>query len=63
MKNSQSLLIFGVLLLLVGIILPYLMVVHILESTFFLNLLSFGAQVVGSFLGFIGTVMYVRVRR
>jgi hypothetical protein len=62
MKNPKTLLIVGVFLLLVGVIMPYLMVVHILESTFFLNFLSFGAQVVGSFLGFIGTVMYVRVR-
>lgn len=63
MKNPKTLLLIGVSLMSVGVLLPFLMVVHVLEPTFFLNFLSFGAQVTGSFLGFIGTVMYVRVRR
>ena len=63
MKNPKTLLTIGFLLILAGVALPFLMVIHILESTFFLNFFSFGAQVVGLFLGFIGLVMYVRVNR
>jgi hypothetical protein len=63
MKNPKAFLIAAFFLMLAGVILPFLMVVHILASTFFLNFLSFSAQVTGSFLGFIGMVMYVRVRR
>ena len=63
MKNPRTLLIIGFFLILAGVVLPFLMVLHILESTFFLNFFSFAAQVTGLFLGFIGSVMYVRVNR
>lgn len=63
MKNPKTLLIIGFFLILAGVLLPFLMVLHILESTFFLNFFSFGAQVTGLFLGFVGSVMYIRVRR
>jgi len=63
MKNPRTLLIIGFSLLLAGVILPFLMVIHVLESTFLLNFFSFGAQVAGLFLGFIGSVMYIRVNR
>lgn len=63
MKSPKTLLIVGFLLILAGVILPFLMVIQVLESTFFLNFFSFGAQVAGLFLGFIGSVMYIRVKR
>ena len=63
MKSPKTLLIVGFFLILAGVLLPFLMVIHVLESTFFLNFFAFGAQVTGLFLGFIGTVMYIRVRR
>jgi hypothetical protein len=63
MKNPKTLLIIGFFLILAGVVLPFLMVIHIFESTFFLNFFSFGAQVAGLFLGFIGSVMYIRVRQ
>jgi len=63
MKNPKALLIIGFSLILAGVLLPFLMVIHILESTFFLNFFSFAAQVTGLFLGFIGSVMYIRVNR
>jgi hypothetical protein len=65
MKTSspKTFLIVGVFLMLAGVILPFLMVIHVFESTFFLNFFSFAAQVAGLFLGFIGSVMYIRVRR
>ncbi|MBI5952907.1 MAG: hypothetical protein HY865_14720 [Chloroflexi bacterium] len=63
MKNPKTLLTAGFFLILAGVLLPFLMVLHILESTFFLNFFAFAAQVTGLFLGFIGSVMYIRVRR
>lgn len=63
MKSPRFLLILGVFLMLLGIILPFLMVVNILESTFFLNFFSWGASVAGLALGTIGFAMYSRNRR
>ena len=63
MKNPRTLLIIGFFLILAGVVLPFLMVLHILESTFFLNFFSFGSQVTGLFLGFIGSVIYIRVNK
>jgi hypothetical protein len=48
------LILIGFLLSLMGVILPFLMVMHILESTFFLNFLSYGCMMSGFFLGIIG---------
>jgi hypothetical protein len=46
-----------------GIILPFLMVIHILESTFFLNFFSWGASVAGLSFGTIGFAMYSRGKK
>jgi hypothetical protein len=53
----------GFVLVVLGAVLPFLMVMHILESTFFLNFLAYGASITGLFLGFIGATMYVNERR
>ncbi|RIK31901.1 MAG: hypothetical protein DCC56_06900 [Anaerolineae bacterium] len=60
MTNPRFLLTFGVFLMLLGIILPFLMVVHLLESTFLLNFFSWGASVTGLSLGMIGFTLYSR---
>jgi hypothetical protein len=59
--NTQSyrLFIIAVILLVIGAALPFLMAIRVLESTFFLNFLSYVASVTGLFLGFIGIAMYV----
>jgi len=49
----------AILLLLAGAILPFLMVIQVLESSFFLNFISYIASVVGLFIGIIGVAMYV----
>jgi hypothetical protein len=49
--------------MLAGAILPFLMVIHILESTFFLNFIAFGSQVTGLFLGTIGMITYARAHK
>ena len=63
MKNPGLLLLFGVTLILAGIVLPFLMVIHVLESTFVLNFFSWGASVAGLAFGTIGFAMYARIRK
>jgi hypothetical protein len=53
----------GLLLLILGVVLPLLMVMQIIASTFFLNFLSFFLSLAGLVIGFIGTGLYVVVHR
>jgi hypothetical protein len=53
-KNPRFLLTFGLILMLGGIALPFLMVLKILESTFFLNFFSWAISTLGLALGMIG---------
>ena len=47
-----------------GVVMPFLMVLHIFESTFFLNFLSFISSTLGSFLGIISVaLMRTRFKR
>ena len=57
-NSPRFLLALGVFLMLLGVILPFLMVIQVLESTFFLNFLSWGASVAGLAFGTIGFAMY-----
>jgi hypothetical protein len=63
MNSPRPLLSLGVTLMLLGIILPFLMLIHVLESTFFLNFFSWGASVAGLAFGTIGFAMYSRSRK
>lgn len=64
MMNSPRLLLgVSILLMLLGIVLPFLMVIHALPSTFFLNFFSWGASVAGLAFGTIGFAMYTREKR
>jgi len=58
-----GLILIGFLLSLTGVILPFLMVIHLIPSTFFLNFFSYGASLTGVFLGIIGASLYVRGSR
>ena len=53
----------GLSLMVLGIVLPFLIVIQVLESTFFLNFFSWGASVAGLALGMAGFAMYSRNRR
>lgn len=46
-------------ILFAGAALPFLIIIGVLESTLFLNFVSYFASVIGLFLGFIGIAMYV----
>ena len=63
MNSPRFLLSLGVMLMLLGIILPFLMVIHVLESTFFLNFFSWGASVAGLSFGTIGFATYSRGKK
>ena len=54
MNSPRLLLSLGVILMLLGAVLPFLMGLHVLKSTFFLNFFAWGASVAGMFLGTIG---------
>jgi hypothetical protein len=51
LEYHKQLLVLSIFLLLFGCIMPFLMALRVVESTFFLNFLSFGASVLGLFLG------------
>ncbi|NWG08257.1 MAG: hypothetical protein HXY35_16400 [Chloroflexi bacterium] len=63
MNNPRFLLSLGVFLMLLGILLPFLMVIKVLESTFFLNFFSWSASVAGLSFGTIGFAMYARAEK
>jgi hypothetical protein len=60
-KRPVLIILIGFVLVTIGMVFPFLMVMQILESTFFLNFFSFAASVAGLFLGLIGGAMYVRL--
>lgn len=53
----------GFVLVSLGLVLAWLLVLHILPSTFFLNFISYFSSVAGVYLGVIGTALYVRLNR
>lgn len=61
--NPRLILFIGFLLVVAGVVLPYLMVLNILEATLFLSFLSYGASVAGLFLGLIGAAWHVRLNK
>ena len=60
MNSPRFLLSLGLILMLLGVLLPFLMVIHALESSFFLNFFSWGASVAGLAFGTIGFAMLSR---
>jgi hypothetical protein len=63
MKSPRFLLTLGLILMLLGIVLPFLMVIRVIESTFFMNFFAWGASVAGLALGMIGVAYTVKHRR
>jgi len=58
LERPERLLVIAVFLLLFGCFMPFLMVTQAVQSTFFLNFLSFTASLAGLFLGIIGIAMH-----
>ncbi len=61
--SPRTMIVVGILMMIVGWLLPFLMILQMLESTFFLNFLSFTLSTAGLFLGMIGAALYYRQRR
>lgn len=59
----SRLIIIGFFLVLLGAVLPFLIVMGLVESTMILNFIAFASSVVGVFLGVIGTATYVGEKR
>jgi len=55
----NRLIVVGMILVVIGAVLPFLIVLHILPSTFFLNFVAYGASTVGIFLGILGVATHV----
>jgi hypothetical protein len=53
----------GFVLVMLGFILPLLMVLRFIPSTFFLNFFAYGASFVGLMLGIIGSAFYTARHR
>jgi hypothetical protein len=58
--SPVQMILIGVVLMVLGIVFPFLMVLKVIESTFFLNFFSYSASLVGLFLGVIGSAFYLR---
>lgn len=63
LHRPGRLIILAFFMLLAGAVLPFLIVIGLLESTFFLNFLTYVVSVAGLFLGVIGIAMYVGKER
>ena len=63
LNSPRILLTLSIGLMLLGILLPFLMVIQVLESTFFLNFFSWGASVAGLALGTVGFALWSRGRK
>jgi len=61
--SPKGLILIGFFLCLTGVALPFLMVIHVVRSTFFLNFFSYGASLTGLFLGIVGASMHTRENR
>lgn len=60
MASSLRLLAIGFTLLVVGVVLPFLMVIRVVESTLFLNFVAVVCTIGGLTTGFLGMAHYFR---
>jgi len=63
LRSPWSLIALGFILVMLGCLGPFLMVLHVIPSTFFLNFVSYVASVLGLFLGVLGAALYARSKR
>lgn len=63
MENPLKLLAIGFGLLVVGVVLPFLMVIGLVESTLFLNFVAVACSIGGLTTGFMGITHYFRSRK
>lgn len=61
--SPLKLIVVGFVLVLIGAVLPFAMVMRLLESTFLLNFLAAFSSGIGLLLGIIGAALYIRLGR
>jgi hypothetical protein len=61
--TPTHLILIAIALLILGVLLPFLMVMEVIKSTLFLNLISFLVSLIGVIMGVIGSAYYVRIKR
>ena len=61
--DPKRILIIGFFLVLSGFVIPLLMVIKVIEPTFLLSFISYGASLLGLILGFVGAALYTRIMR
>jgi hypothetical protein len=61
--SSRSIIVIGFFLVLLGFLLPLLIVVKVLPSTYFLNFFSYLASVLGLCLGLVGAAQMALTRK
>jgi len=61
--DPRLILVIGFVLVLLGVVLPFLMVLRVVQPTWLLSFLSYAMSLVGLFLGAIGAIFYVRRNR
>jgi hypothetical protein len=61
--SSLQLILIGFVLLVIGFLLPFLMVLRLLEPTLPLNFIAYFASLFGLIIGVIGIVTYTQVRK
>ena len=62
--GSRTIIFIGFILVLLGFLLPLLMVLKVLASTYFFNFFSYTISVLGIFLGLIGSAQFIaEIRR
>lgn len=61
--DGRVIILVAFILVLLGAVLPFLMVMRVLEASFLLAFISYAASTGGLILGVIGAAMYVRERR
>ncbi len=61
--KTKQFIIIAIILLAIGVILPLLMVVHVINSSFLLNFISYMSSVIGLFLGSLAVMTFVKIKR
>ena len=63
MNSPRFFFILGSILLLIGWVIPLLILMHVIPSTFVSNFIGWSASVSGLFLGFLGGATWVKMNR
>ncbi len=61
--TPKTMMLVGFALVLIGALMPFLMVMHLIPTTFLLAFLAYAASLGGLILGLLGAALYARERR